>query len=561
MAGASPEHLMIAPIVIPMVVGALMLLYDDRQRRAKMIMSLGSAVAMLIVAIELLSRAKGSELTGGNSIGFYLLGDWASPFGIVLVVDRLSAMMLLLTSIVAIPALIYASAGWQGQGQHFHSIFQFMIMGVNGAFLTGDLFNLFVFFEILLAASYGLMLHGSGQLRVRAGLHYIAINLIGALLFLIGVSLIYGVTGTLNMADLATRIVNISEADRPMLHAAAGVLGIAFLIKAGAWPLAFWLPPTYQAAPAPVGAMFAILTKVGIYVILRMTMLLFGESGGLSAGFGSEVLIAVGLLSLIYATAGVMTSQSLGRMAGYSVQVTSATLIAVIGFAIGGGGMAMLGGAMYYMIASTLATAALFLLDEVLQRRQGGIAAILALTADAYGVETPEDDTEAGEVGITIPGVLTVLAISFFAVAIVLSGMPPLPGFIGKFAMLSSGLNPSGLGRGEPAPIMWLFVFLVVLSGFATMIALVRIGMQTFWGDDEPMAKVRLQEVIPIVGLVVLLVLMAVRAHPLMRYTEITARALARPTIYIDGVITAPRVEDKQVPAAAAPMPEGENGA
>ncbi|WP_236953138.1 monovalent cation/H+ antiporter subunit D [Ketogulonicigenium vulgare] len=494
--------------------------------------------------------ARGSELTGGNSIGFYLLGDWASPFGIVLVVDRLSAMMLVLTALVSIPALVYSAAGWGGKGQHFYSIFQFMLMGVNGAFLTGDLFNLFVFFEILLAASYGLMLHGSGQLRVRAGLHYIAVNLVGALLFLIGVSLIYGVTGTLNMADLATRIVNISDADRPLLHAAAGVLGIAFLIKAGAWPLSFWLPPTYQAAPAPVGAMFAILTKVGIYVILRMSMLLFGESGGLSAGFGAEVLIAIGILSLIYATAGVMTSQSLGRMAGYSVQVTSATLIAVIGFAIGGGGMSMLGGAMYYMIASTLATAALFLLDEVLQRRQGGIAAILALTADAYGVDQPEDDSESGEVGVAIPAVLTVLAVAFFAVALVLSGMPPLPGFIGKFAMLSGGLNPGGLGRGMPSEWMWLFTFLVILSGFATMIALVRIGMQTFWGDDEPMSKVRLQELLPIVGLVVLLVILAVRAHPVMRYTEITARALARPTIYIDGVITAPRVEDLQGPVA-----------
>ena len=150
--------------------------------------------------------------------GVYLLGNWPPPFAIVLVLDRLSALMLLLTALLALPALIFAMARWDRRGQHFHSLFQFLLMGLNGAFLTGDLFNLFVFFEVLLAASYGLALHGSGPLRVRAGLHYIAINLAASLLFLIGVSLIYGVTGTLNMADLAAR-VPLVPADEP---AAAG---------------------------------------------------------------------------------------------------------------------------------------------------------------------------------------------------------------------------------------------------------------------------------------------------------------------------------------------------
>ncbi|MCE8421925.1 monovalent cation/H+ antiporter subunit D, partial [Rhodovulum sulfidophilum] len=142
-------------------------------------------------------------------------------------------LMLLLTALLAIPTLLYASAGWHRQGKHFHSLFQFLLMGLNGAFLTGDLFNLFVFFEVLLAASYGLLLHGSGQLRIRAGLHYIAINLAASLLFLIGVSLIYGVTGTLNMAHLARIVPTLAEADLPILHAGAALLGLAFLVKAG----------------------------------------------------------------------------------------------------------------------------------------------------------------------------------------------------------------------------------------------------------------------------------------------------------------------------------------
>ena len=194
-----PEHLIVAPILIPLFAGALMLFYEDRQ--AKRIISLVATAMLPFVAFALLDRSEAPS--GGTEVGLYLLGNWPSPFAIVLVLDRLSALMLLLTSVLALAALVFAAAGWDRQGQHFHSLFQFLLMGLNGAFLTGDLFNLFVFFEVLLAASYGLMLHGSGPLRVRAGLHYIAINLAASLLFLIGVSLIYGVTGTLNMADLA----------------------------------------------------------------------------------------------------------------------------------------------------------------------------------------------------------------------------------------------------------------------------------------------------------------------------------------------------------------------
>src|SRR5690606_15289691 len=177
---------------------------------------------------------------GGNPrIGVYPLGNWPAPFGIVLVVDRLSALMLVLSNTLATAALIFSLAKWHQAGPRFHAIFQFLLMGLNGAFLTGDLFNLFVFFEVLLAASYALVLHGAGNERVRMGLHYIAINLTTSALFLIGVSLIYAVTGTLNMADLATRIPAVAPADRVLLESGAAILGVAFLVKAGMWPLSF----------------------------------------------------------------------------------------------------------------------------------------------------------------------------------------------------------------------------------------------------------------------------------------------------------------------------------
>ncbi|WP_145105997.1 monovalent cation/H+ antiporter subunit D [Cereibacter sediminicola] len=530
-------HLVIAPVLIPFVAGALMLLYDDRQRRAKFALSIGSALALLLVAVELLNRSKGGG-AGGNEISFYLLGDWAVPFGIVLVSDRLSAMMLCLTALLAIPTLLYAGAGWQRQGQHFHSLFQFLLMGLNGAFLTGDLFNLFVFFEVLLAASYGLLLHGSGQLRIRAGLHYIAINLAASLLFLIGVSLIYGVTGTLNMAHLARIVPTVTDADLPLLKAGAALLGLAFFVKAGIWPLSFWLPTAYMAGAAPVAAMFTIMTKVGIYIILRLSMLLFGPAAAASAGFGSGLLIAGGMATVGFGLLGVLASQGLGRMAAHMVLISSGTVLGTVGFTLAGGGPDMLGGALYYLVSSTLATGALFLLIEPMSREEGAIAGMLALTADAYGLDELEEDDP--EVGLAIPGTLTVLGLSFGACLLVLAGLPPLSGFIGKVAMLAPLLAAPTVD-----PVLgWSFLSLLMLAGLATLIGLVRIGIQTFWATDGSVPKVLALEIAPVLGLIALLVTLTVRAEDTLRYMQATARALHEPAIYADGVFAAPRVTE-----------------
>ncbi|WP_096786826.1 monovalent cation/H+ antiporter subunit D [Rhodobacter sp. CZR27] len=531
-------HLVIAPILIPFLAGALMLLYDDRQRRAKLGFGIASTVALLLVAIELLMRSKG-DVSGGNDIGFYLLGDWAVPFGIVLVIDRLSAMMLLLTALLAIPTLIYAAAGWHRQGPHFHSLFQFLLMGLNGAFLTGDLFNLFVYFEVLLAASYGLLLHGTGQFRIRAGLHYIAINLAASLLFLIGVSLIYGVTGTLNMAHLARIVPTLAEGDLPLLHTGAAIMGLAFLVKAGIWPLSFWLPTAYMAGAAPVAAMFAIMTKVGIYVILRISMLLFGPSAAGSAGFGAEILIAGGMATILFGLLGVLASQGLGRMAANMILISSGTVLTVTGFALAGGGPEMLAGALYYLVSSTLATGALFLLIEPMSREEGGIAAMLALTADAYGLDEGADDVTGST--LAIPATLTVLGLSFGACLLVLAGLPPLSGFIGKVAMLA----PLMAGVTLDPALAWAFLALLLLAGLATLIGLVRTGIQTFWATDGPVPKVLALEIVPVLALIGLMLLMTVLAEDTLRYMQATAEALHAPAIYADGVFAAPRVTEE----------------
>ena len=543
----APQHLIIAPVLIPMFAGAVMLLYDDRQRQAKLTISLISAVALVLVAIELVSRAKGSPVSGGTAIGLYLLGDWPTPMGIVLVLDRLSALMVALVAVLAIPALIYSAATWHRQGQHFHSLFQFLLMGLNGAFLTGDLFNLFVFFEVMLAASYGLLLHGSGGLRLRAGLHYIAINLLASIMFLIGIAIVYGVTGTLNMADIATQISILSPDERPLIHMAAVILGLAFLVKAGIWPLSFWLPNAYMAGAAPVAAMFAVNTKLGIYVVLRLSMLAFGAGAGASRGVTADILMLAGMTTIVFGMLGVLASQGLSRIAAHLVIISSGTMLTVIGFALAGGGVAMLSGALFYLVSSTVATSALFLLAEPMSRDEGGIAAMLALTADAFGIALPEDeDATAGpELGLVIPGTFTVLGVSFFACVIVLAGLPPLSGFIGKFAMLSGGLNSSGLGLGNPDWKLWVFVALTLLSGFATLVALVRLGVQTFWATEGDPPRILALEIAPVIALIGITIILTFQAQAILRYTDATARALNIPTVYIDGVLRAPRVAEQ----------------
>ena len=238
-------HLIIAPILLPMATAAVMLLLGDTRRPLKAAVNVASCALGVFCAAALVYWVQ--HMGAPQAVGVYMPSNWPVPFGIVLVVDRLSAMMLLLSSVLGLASVLYACARWDKAGVHFHPLFQLQLMGLNGAFLTADLFNLFVFFEIMLTASYGLLLHGSGWARVRASLHYIAMNLMASSLFLIGVAMLYGVTGTLNMADMAIMVPAIPENDRGLLHAGAAILVVAFLVKAAAWPLNFWLPSTYSA--------------------------------------------------------------------------------------------------------------------------------------------------------------------------------------------------------------------------------------------------------------------------------------------------------------------------
>jgi multicomponent K+:H+ antiporter subunit D len=525
------DHLIIVPVLLPLVSGAIMLLLDERRRGLKGGIGVATTVALLIVSVMLLRQA---DMPAASAVSVYRLGNWPAPFGIVLVLDRLSALMLVLTSVLGIAALLYSLARWHRAGPRFPTLFQLQLMGLNGAFLTGDLFNLFVFFEVLLAASYGLVLHGDGIARVRAGLAYIAINLVGSFLFLIGASLAYGVSGTLNMADLAHRIPALAPGDASLVAAAAAILGTAFLMKAGAWPLNFWLPTTYAAASAPAAAIFAVMSKLGVYVILRLWTLAFGADAGPLAGFGGDGLLVIGMLTIVFGTVGVLASQSLPRLAGCSVLVSSGTLIA----AIGTGGGAVIGSALFYLVSSTLGIAALFLLVELVERMRDPGADVLAVTMEAYS-ESNDDDPEE-EVGIAIPASIAILGGSFIACALLLAGLPPLAGFIGKFGMMAAMLKTDGAAVQAEA---WMLIGLLTLSGLSTLIAMTRTGISSFWARlNDSVPRVRVIEMAPVVCLLLLCLSLTIGGGPAMRYMEATTKALQSPQGYVTGVLGVPRL-------------------
>lgn len=523
------QHLPIFPIAIPLITAALMLLVRDVNRPLKITLGIISLALQFLVALRLLGMADGSIQTNWlHGVGVYLLGDWPAPFGIVVVVDRLAAIMLVLTNILAATTWWYATARWDRVGVHFHPLFQLLIMGLNGAFLTGDLFNLFVFFEVFLAASYGLMLHGSGRDRVSAGLHYIAINLISAFLLLIAIALIYGISGTLNMADLALRAGTLSGADRLVFEAAMAILGIAFLIKAATWPLNYWLIDTYAATSAPVAGMFSIMTKVGIYALLRIGSLLVPT--GAPAAFGGEWMFPAGIATLAFGSFGMLAAHQPERMASYCIIISSGTLLAALGMP----GVTLTGPALYYLLSSVLALGAFFMLLEMIGRVQHFGADLLAVSQEAFDLSDPEsNDSSDDVVGIAIPAAMVFLGMSFIACALLIAGLPPLSGFVAKLSLLSAALKASGATFSA-----WIFTATVLISGFIGIMALSRTGIRLFWSfSDIQVPRLRLNEALPVACLISLCAMLAMRAGPVTNYLEQTAAYLDQPNQYISAVL------------------------
>jgi len=523
------QHIAILPILIPMAAAIANLVLGDLRDNRRMI-GLNIVFSMLLVAVSVLMLGVLLQNDAATA-AIYPLGNWPLPFGIVLVADRLAAMMVLTTSILALASLIYASSRWHNRGTNFFPLFHALVMGLNGAFLTGDLFNLFVFFELLLAASYGLALHGGGRNRVRAAMHYIAINLVASFLFLIGVALIYATTGTLNMADIARAVPNIAADDRGLFEAGAAVLGVAFLIKAGAWPLHFWLPNTYSAAAPPVAALFAVMTKVGFYSILRLWTLVFANSAGPEVVFGQNVLFVLGVATVAYGSIGALSSKSLDRLASYLILVSAGTLLLAVGYNVPG----VTAGALYYVVIATLAAGALFLLKDVIDQALPAEAQVLAVSLELYGDDEDEELDEDQEVSRTFPAAAAILSGCFAIAALVMAGLPPLSGFIAKFAMISAAFGATEV----PSMASWWMAGALILSGLLVLISMVRNGINIFWTSlpDGDALSLRVFEIGPIIVLLGLCALLSIYAGPAMSFFMDTAVFIHAPQGYVEMVL------------------------
>jgi multicomponent K+:H+ antiporter subunit D len=401
-------------------------------------------------------------------------------------------------------------------------------MGLNGAFLTGDLFNLFVFFEVMLTASYGLHLHGSGWPRVSSGLHYIAVNLLASALFLVGLAVFYGVMGTLSMADIAAKLPLVPASDRGLLRAGTAILAVAFLIKAGMWPLNAWLVPAYSATSAPVAALFVLMTKVGVYVLVRLWTLFFSD-GSPAVHFGAPVLLYGGLVSVAVGALGLVSTMRLGRIAGYSVVVSSGTLLSALGM----GAAPVTSAALFYLLSATLAVSALFLVGELVGR-VGTEGPSRLPDVDVEPDEDTDADAEDGPlVGRAFPVSIALLGLAFMACALLVAGLPPLSGFVAKVSLLSS------VASTGPTPAAWWILGLLLFSGLMATISLSRAGIRHFWSTGGRLAaQIKVVEGVAVVLLIASCVLLTVFAEPVLRYTAATAAGLHAPRAYVDAVLS-----------------------
>jgi len=498
------------PVVLPLLGAGLTLTMTGRAA-AQRLVSITVLTVVLAVAVVLLLLV---DQAGAQSV---VIGGWRPPLGIVLVVDRLSALLLVTSATVALGVLVYAVGQGMTDGKDsetpvsiFHPTYLILIAGVANAFLTGDLFNLYVGFEILLTASYVLLTLGGTEARLRAGVTYVIVSLVSSVLFLSAIGLVYGATGTVNLAQLAERLDTLPADTRLVLQVA---LLLGFGIKAAVFPLAFWLPDSYPTAPAPVTAVFAgLLTKIGVYAIIRTETLLFpGEEL-------SNVLLVAALLTLTVAILGAIVQSDLKRVLSY-------TLVSHIGYMMFGialGSVAGLAAAIFYAVHHITIQTTLFLASGLVERRGGS--------------------TSSRRLG-GLAHLAPLLGVLYFVPAMNLAGIPPLSGFVGKLGLFRAGVAEGG----------WL-VYTVVAAGaltsLLTLYAVARIWNVAFWRspleaenpepvllDPSPKGVMPATMVAATAAMVAVGVLLAVAAGPLWSLCTRATEDLVDRNAYIRTVL------------------------
>ena len=470
-----------------------------------------SATLGLVTAISYLIQVSSGQII------IYNLSEWAAPFGIILVLDQLSALMLVLTYSLALPLLWFSSKKWDERGRYFHTMVHFLLMGLCGAFLTGDLFNLFVFFEILLLASYVLLLHGQGKARFQLGIHYVTINLLASALFLIGLGMIYGSVGSLNMTDVA-RLIPLLDADAHKIAVAGGLLlFVVFGIKAAMLPVGFWLPKTYAVATTPVAALFTIMTKVGVYAILRVNGTVFDDA--LSHKILQDWLLPIGLITSLYGVIGAIGAERLRRFVGFMVLSSIGTILIAISML----NTQAWSAALYYLVHSTLIAAAFYLLCGWITSQRGAFK-------DHFNIAPQMKQHK-------------VLAITYFMIALMMAGLPPFSGFLGKVFILQATANMAHQG--------WI-IGIILLVSLLSIIAFTRVGFILFWRATKPEDDAQTEayyeyQALPAIApprndrviyfLLTGLVLYVVFANPIQQYMLNTAQQIQHNAAYEEMIL------------------------
>lgn len=490
------NNLIVLPILIPLFAGAILIFLKNKIAAQRVIASLAS-LAMIAASFTLVQKVNNEGIQSLN------ISSWNAPFGITLVSDMLSALLVLTTSILGFFILLYSfkSIGTEREKHYYYAVFMFLLVGVNGAFTTGDIFNLFVFFEVMLMSSYVLLVLGNTKIQLRESIKYLLVNVISSALFVAAVAYLYSVVGTLNMAHLSVRIAEIGQP--PILTVIAVLFLIVFGLKGAIFPLYFWMPGSYYAPPAPVLALFgALLTKVGVYAITRTYTLLFYHD----TGFTHELLAILAIISIIAGVIGALAYWDIKYIIIYNIIIA----IGVILFGVSIMNPAALEGAIYYLIHDMIIKAALFLLAGI----------IIAITG------TSSLKKISGLIN-NYPG----LAWTFFIAALALAGIPPLSGFIGKVLIVQGGVSAGS----------YMGAVVVMLSSLFVLISIMRVFINGFWGDketyeNEKSTPVRWLLFAPAI-LVVISALYGLGSEAILPYISQAAEVLSEPNLYIDAVL------------------------
>lgn len=488
------SNLVFLPIFIPLFVGALLVFFNKRHQ-------LTMKISYLTVFLNLGVSIYLSYYVFKNNPLILETGGWKAPYGIILVADKLSVIMILSVNVIALAAVIFASSSVSSKmvQHYFYPLFFLLIAGVSGAFLTGDLFNLFVFFEVLLMASYGLIIIGGSKHQFRESVKYILLNLFSSILFVTTVAFLYSVTGTVNMAQLGERVAEVEQ--QGILTGIGILLFVVFATKGALFPLYFWLPKSYIVPSPVVSALFgALLTKVGVYSMLRVYTLIFSHKLELTHTF----FIWVASITMLIGVIGALSTSNVKLIIAYNI-------MPAIGFMLLGIGTfsaESLAGTIYYLVHDMAIKAALFFLAGLLVWHAG----------------TSNLNKMGGYIK-TSP----LLGWMFFIAALVLAGIPPFSGFIGKYLLL----------RGAFDEEHYFAAGIGLLSSLLILFSVIRIFIGAFWGEvkEEPKEKVRRSGLAASGLLIAISILLGVGAEWFYPYIQSAADSLIDPQIYIDFVL------------------------